>query len=112
MAHGDNDDSSSASTSTSGGHDPEASAAAGVEHLQAAAGEMLAAARSFLNAVEDVVSDRDKLSAAAASVTDLLGSAGASITHLADRVAGHSGAGQPDDAPASSHPRVRRVDVD
>ena len=108
MAHGDNDDDGS----TNGGHDPEASAAAGVEHLQAAAGEMLAAARSFLNAVEDVVSDRDKLSAAAASVTDLLGSAGASISHLADRVASHSAAGQPDGAPASARPRVRRIDVD
>ena len=46
--------------------------AEGVEHLQAAARELLLAARSFLNVVEEVVEDRDRLAGAAAGVTDLL----------------------------------------
>lgn len=46
--------------------------AQGVEHLQAAARELLLAARSFLNVVEEVVEDRDRLAGAAAGVTDLL----------------------------------------
>jgi hypothetical protein len=44
----------------------------GIEHLQAAAREMLAAARSFLDVVEDVVEDPERLSAAASSVVDLV----------------------------------------
>ena len=109
MAHRDSHDSEHGGH---GEHDPEASAAAGVEHLQAAAHEVLAAARSFLNAVEDVVSDRDKLSAAAATVTDLLGTAGASISNLADRVTGQPPSGSGDPAAATPRPRVRRIDVD
>ena len=35
--------------------------AEGVEHLQRAAREMVAAARSFLDAIEKVVEDRDAL---------------------------------------------------
>ncbi|MFN7150101.1 MAG: hypothetical protein ACK4V6_11545 [Microthrixaceae bacterium] len=46
--------------------------AEGIEHLQAAAREMLAAARSFLDVVEDVVEDPERLSAAASSVVDLV----------------------------------------
>jgi len=84
----------------------------GIEHLQTAAHEMLAAARSFLDVVEDVVSDRDKLSGVASSVTELLGSAGASLARVAERVAG----GEPSDDTSprggSPRPRVRRIDVD
>ncbi|MCU0269766.1 MAG: hypothetical protein MUF83_14135 [Acidimicrobiales bacterium] len=36
-------------------------AAEGVDHLQAAALEMIAAARAFLDVVEEVVSDRDRV---------------------------------------------------
>jgi hypothetical protein len=43
-----------------------------VEHLQAAARELLLAARSFLNVVEEVVEDRDRLVGAASSVVELL----------------------------------------
>jgi hypothetical protein len=43
-----------------------------VEHLQAAARELLLAARSFLDVVEDVVEDRERLVGAASSVVDLL----------------------------------------
>ena len=46
--------------------------AEGIEHLQAAAREMLAAARSFLDVVEDVVEDPERLSAAATSVVELV----------------------------------------
>jgi hypothetical protein len=46
--------------------------AEGIEHLQAAAREMLAAARSFLDVVEDVVEDPERLSAAANSVVELV----------------------------------------
>lgn len=58
-------------------HDPveqvEVDAAAeGVEHLQAAARELLAAARSFLDVVERVVEDPDRLGGAASSVVDLV----------------------------------------
>lgn len=84
----------------------------GVEHLQSAAHEMLAAARSFLDVVEDVVSDRDKLSGVAATFTDLLGAAGGSLARVADRVAG-TGHSEADEAPdPATRPRVRRIQVD
>jgi hypothetical protein len=51
----------------------------GVEHLQAAAHEMIAAGRAFLDAVEDVVRDRE----AVASVVDAFGS----IAHAAGQAA-------------------------
>lgn len=82
----------------------------GVEHLQVAAHEMLAAARSFLDVVEDVVSDREKLSSVAATFTDLLGSAGSSLSRVADRVAGTTSSDGPPDTP--ERPRVRRIRVD
>lgn len=44
----------------------------GVEHLQAAARELLSAARAFLDVVEEVVEDSDRLNGAAATVTDFL----------------------------------------
>jgi len=57
--------------STDGGADAaSAEVQDGVEHLQAAAHEMIAAGRAFLDAVEDVVRDRD----AVASVVDAFGS--------------------------------------
>jgi hypothetical protein len=56
----------------------------GVEHLQAAARELLLAARSFLDVVEEVVEDRDRFGGAATGVVDLLRSglaaAGAAAT--------------------------------
>lgn len=44
----------------------------GVEHLQAAARELIAAARSFLDVADDLVEDRDRFSGAAGHVVDLL----------------------------------------
>ncbi len=84
----------------------------GVEHLQAAAHEMLAAARSFLDVVEEVVADREKLAGVAASVTDMLGSAGGSLARLADRVAGASVGDAAGVAAPPARQRVRRIDVD
>jgi len=66
--------------STDGGADAaSAEVQDGVEHLQAAAHEMIAAGRAFLDAVEDVVRDRD----AVASVVDAFGS----IAHAAGQAA-------------------------
>lgn len=47
-------------------------AAEGVEHLQAAARELLAAARSFLDVVEDVVEDRARFAEAATVVGEVV----------------------------------------
>jgi hypothetical protein len=55
----------------------------GVEHLQAAAHEMIAAGRAFLDAVEDVVRDRD----AVASVVDAFGSIAHAATQAASQAA-------------------------
>ena len=44
----------------------------GVEHLQAAARELLGAARAFLDVVEEVVEDPERVSSAAHGVSDLL----------------------------------------
>lgn len=53
------------------GPDPSA-VSEGLEHLQAAGREMLSAARSFLDLVEDVVEDPDKLAGAATTIGELL----------------------------------------
>ncbi|MGZ4683298.1 MAG: hypothetical protein ACXWBN_01140 [Acidimicrobiales bacterium] len=55
----------------------------GVEHLQAAANEMIAAGRAFLDAVEDVVRDRD----AVASVVDAFSSIAHAATQAASQAA-------------------------
>ena len=44
----------------------------GVEHVQRAAREMIKAARSFLDLVEEVVDDPDRITEAAASVADMV----------------------------------------
>jgi hypothetical protein len=63
-------------------HDDTAAGSEGIEHLQAAANEMIAAARSFLDAVEGVVHDRD----AVASVVDTLSSVAHAASQAASRV--------------------------
>jgi hypothetical protein len=55
----------------------------GVEHLQAAASEMIAAGRAFLDAVEELVRDREAVS----SVVDAFGS----IAHAATQAAAQAG---------------------
>ena len=49
-------------------------AAQGVEHLQSAARELLKAARSFLDVVEEVVEDPERLTGAASGLADLVAS--------------------------------------
>lgn len=51
-----------------GEHDDGDRASQAVDHLQAAAMEMIAAARAFLDVVEDVVADRDKVADVVATV--------------------------------------------
>jgi hypothetical protein len=46
-------------------------AAEGVDHLQAAALEMIEAARAFLDVAEQVVSDRDRVAEAFSVMTDV-----------------------------------------
>ena len=90
----------------------EDSAADGVEHLQVAAREMLAAARSFLDAVEVVVADREKMSSVVSVVTDLFETAGASLASMAGDRTGHAaGPGAPTPQPGAGA-RVRRVVVE
>jgi hypothetical protein len=66
--------------------------AAGVDHLQAAAREMIAAARSFLDVIEDLVADPDKV----ADVLAAVGTAARSASRVARDAAGGppSGDGQ------------------
>lgn len=90
----------------------------GVEHLQVAAHEMIAAARSFLDVIEDVVSDREKLRGVTDALTDALVSAGGSLARVAERVAGGGGgAGDRvdpgvDGADDDLARRIRRIPVD
>ncbi len=67
-------------------------AAEGLDHLQRAAREMVAAARSFLDVVEELVEDRTALAEAAATVTGLAGA-------VTDAVRGGLGARGPADRP-------------
>ena len=79
------------------------------DHLQAAGRELLAAARGLLDIVEDVLGDREKLEAAAASVSELLGTAGESLAALVER----AGAGrQETTGPDGPRSRVRKIDID
>ncbi len=95
------------------GDRPSDSASEGVEHLQAAAKEMLAAARSFLDAVEDVVADRDKMNAMVGVVVEVMETVGKSLASL-----GPDGRDSTvdlrdlRDASTASTRRVRRVVVD
>ena len=78
------------------------SADEGLVHLQAAAKEMVAAARSFLDAVEDVVDDDERLGKVVSGLTDVLHQATHAVSNLSDR-------SRPDTGP---EPRVRRIVVD
>lgn len=68
----------------------------GVEHLQAAARELVAAARSFLDVVEDVVEDPERFQGAARGVVSLLRDgvgAAADAAAAASARAAHGGSG-------------------
>jgi hypothetical protein len=80
-------------------------AAEGVEHLQAAALELIAAARAFLDVAEDLVTDPEGVTGTLASL--------AAFVDLAGRAAGRRGGGHA--APAAGHeepgPLIRRIQV-
>ena len=61
------EDSSGADSHSAGSRSAE-----GIEHVQRAAREMIKAARSFLDLVEEVVDDPDRITEAAASVADMV----------------------------------------
>ncbi|MCX7620318.1 MAG: hypothetical protein N2037_05660 [Acidimicrobiales bacterium] len=89
--------------------------AAGVDHLQAAALEMIAAARSFLDLLEDLVADRDKMADVVAAVGDAARSASRAarevrpVRHSAGkrRKAGGDGDDVEDEDDYSSVQRIR-----
>ncbi|HKE76180.1 MAG TPA: hypothetical protein VKB57_21365 [Acidimicrobiales bacterium] len=78
----------------------------GMEHLQAAARELIAAARAALDVAEDVVNDTDSV----AALAGLLGSVG----EMARRVTGAAPGPADADDEAASEPagtRVQRITV-
>ncbi len=89
--------------------DADGRVAEGVEHLQVAAREMIAAARTFLDVVEEVAGDN----AAVASLADALGSLGQVVSRAAARAAGddeHDAGGRDGDE-RSGRSRVQHIDV-
>ncbi len=79
----------------------------GVEHLQAAASEMIAAARSFIDAVEGVVHDRDALE----SLVDTLSSVAQAASQAVSKVAPNRSRPQPTSADAEGASRVQHIRV-
>lgn len=77
-------------------------AAEGVEHLQAAALEMISAARAFLDVLEEVVTDKTKV----ATVVEAMGSVAQVAVRTATRAASHAPEEQAGDAS-----RVQRIRV-
>jgi hypothetical protein len=76
----------------------------GLEHLQAAAHEMIAAARSMLDAVEEILEDpraADSMASAFGTMSRLVEGAVATVSGMVPR-----GASEPDD-----EPRVQRIKV-
>ena len=65
-------DSRSAGSRSADSRSGDSRSVEGVEHVQRAAREMIKAARSFLDLVEEVVDDPDRITEAAASVADMV----------------------------------------
>ena len=65
-------DSRSAGSRSTDSRSADSRSVEGVEHVQRAAREMIKAARSFLDLVEEVVDDPDRITEAAASVADMV----------------------------------------
>src|SRR5262245_60689096 len=89
-------------------------AARGVEHLQAAAMEMIAAARAFLDVVEDVVADPEKVAdvvSAVSSVARDVGDAAKDVAQSATRSATRSRGASTDDASEDEEEGVQRIPV-
>ena len=84
-----------------------------IDHLQTAASEMIAAARSFLDAVEGVVHDREAVATVVETFTTVAQAAAQAATrvnptrrHSGGRSAGHPGHEDDDDPPGVQHIRV------
>ena len=84
-----------------------------IDHLQTAASEMIAAARSFLDAVEGVVHDRDAVATVVETFSTVAQAAAQAATrvnparrHSGDHSAGHSSHEDDDDPPGVQHIRV------
>jgi hypothetical protein len=77
---------------------------AGLEHLQRAAHEVIAASRALLDVAEELVEDPK----AAGSLVDMLGSL-ASMARPGGRA--HHDAGRHDDGPDEDEPPVQRIPV-
>ena len=94
-----------------GSGENEPSAENGVEHLQSAAHEMVAAARSFLDAIEEVISDERSLTKAVDTMSGLMGVAGEALGHIGDRISsGDSGSDEKHGPPGTS--RIKKVNLD
>jgi hypothetical protein len=81
-------------------------AAEGLDHLQAAALEMIQAARAFLDVAEDLIADRDKV----ADVVAAFGSVADAATRAARGHAPRSGHEHHDPAP-DAHEGVQHIKV-
>lgn len=88
--------------------DAPGAAGEGMDHLQRAAREMVAAARSFLDAVDGVIADDDRFAGAASRVADILSTLGGALNPQEARRSADS------DGPkaATSDGRVRRIVVE
>lgn len=83
-------------------------ASEGVEHLQAAALEMISAARAFLDVAEEVVTDKAKV----AAMVGAMGSVAQVAVRTATRVAAQpSATGDVDAASDSDDGRVQHIRV-
>jgi hypothetical protein len=76
--------------------------AEGVEHLQAAALELIAAARAFLDVAEELVTDPERVTGTLATVATLVDGAGRSPRR---------GAGARPDPPGEEPTGLRRIDL-
>jgi hypothetical protein len=81
----------------------------GVEHLQAAARELIAAARAALDVAEEVVNDPEAVSSLAGSLSSM-GDLARRLTGTGGWPAAGGGSGGGDGSP--EEPRVRRIIVD
>lgn len=78
----------------------------GLDHLQAAALEMISAARAFLDVMEEVVADRDSVASVVSAVGSVAqGAARAARTGASGGPAAPPGSGDADDGPVQ-HIRV------
>ena len=88
-------------------------AAEGLDHLQAAALEMIQAARAFLDIAEDLVTDRDKVAEVVAAVSSVADVATRAARGAAPRggTATADGSVATDREPAPPHDGVQHIRV-